>query len=383
MGSTGDFLMHELPAPGRTRLQKLIARGFADPTQEEQQVRIIDDHRPAASGRYKVGVFLPTMTKRALVEDMDEYLSGLAREILIAAEQQPIEPHLFVAMQYGADGPEAGAKAVEHILARLRSAFADRAAGIGLVGMTLRGPGKVVSINEMTAAAAARRIEAAVLIDDDVGFSEGCFSSLVGAYLDAPRPVAIGARKIGRAFDTRPSALLHKLKGFTQPAENYPHACCMIVSMEVISPRIPEIYSSDDGFICFRLLDAAAPDPLGQLRLTAQGHCFHWVGGRNTGEITSRIRRMLLHHHLFLSHAAPANARYYLGSILFFGMWPWVPFDRSKGLRRGIIKCVLKYLYALWFAKIGLELIVRAMRKRPLRDINWGGQGSTGSAKPA
>jgi len=375
--------MHALPAPGRGILQKLVARGFADPPQEAQHVRTVHDDPPPASGRRKVGVFLPTMTKRLLSQDLDGYLAGLASEIVLAALDQPIELHLFVAMQYGSDGAEAGEAALDTVLAGLATAFAECGRGIGLVGIILKGPGKVVSINEMTALAAARGIEAVLLIDDDVGFSERCFSRVIAAWLDAPDPTAIGARKIGKAFDSRPSVLLHKLKGFTQPAENYPHACCMIVSIEVISPKIPEIYSSDDGFICFRLLDASAPDPLGRLALIDDGYCYHMVGGRDTGEITSRIRRMLLHHHLFLSHAEPANARYYLSKILFFGMWPWVPFDSSKGLGRGAVKCLLKHIYALWFAKIGVELILRGFGKRPLREINWGGAGSEQRPKAA
>lgn len=375
--------MHDLPARDRSTLQKLIGRGFAEPPTGDQQVRRIRDFEPAPSGLPKVAIFLPTMTRRILAEDMDSYLAGLAREARLVAEAGRAEVHLFVAMQYVADGEAAGEQALGSVLAALDSGFGAAAGRIGLVGLTLLGPGKVESINAMTILASGRGIEAVLLIDDDVGFSEGCFRGLVDSYLAAERPVAIGARKIGRPFETRSSALLHRLKSFTQPAENYPHACCMIVSIDVIAPEIPPIYSSDDGYICFRLLEPGAANPLCRLGLIEGAFCYHWVGGRDAGEITSRIRRMLLHHHLFLSHAEPAQARYYLGSILFFGLWPWVRFDASKGVGNGAIKCLLKYVYAVWFAKIGLELIVRGMARRPLREIRWGGIGFRKQAEQA
>lgn len=373
--------MKDLPARDRSALQTLIGRGFAPPPDAKHSFKLMRDSRPEPSRLPKVAIFLPTMVGCALSADMDEYLTGLAAQIVTAAQERAIELHLIVAMQYGREGAAAGERALETVLRTLEASLAAAGGKVGLAAMTLNGPGKVVSINAMTGLALARGIEAVLLIDDDVAFSDGCFSRMLGAYLAASRPIAIGARKIGRPFDTRASAILHTLKSFTQPAENYPHACCMIVSIEVISPEIPPIYSSDDGYICFRLLAPAEADPLCRLVLIDDAYCHHWVGGRDAGEISSRIRRMLLHHHLFLSHSEPAQARYYLRTILFFGLWPWVGFDSSKGLGHGVVKCLLKHVYAIWFAKIGLELVVRGVVGWPLREISWGGVDRSAAAE--
>ena len=365
--------MHDLPACGRTFLQLAIARGFADPEDAAQRPRLLCDRLPPSRAAARIAVYLPTMAGRVRSGDMPAFLTDLAREIVTATREQPIECDLYIALQHVGDDAAGAMDCLETVVAALEAQLGDEPDRIGLTAMTLPGPGKVISINAMTRLAAGRGTAAVLLIDDDVSFSPGCFSRLVGAYLGSKQPIALGARKIGQPFETRSSAILHRLKGFTQPAENYPHACCMIVSMEVITPEIPRIYSSDDGYICFRLLDAADANPLHRLVLIDEAYCYHRVGGRDAGEIFSRIRRMLLHHHLFLSHAAPSNSRHYLGSILFFGMWPFVPFDATKGVRRGLIKCALKYVYAAWFAKIGLELILRGLRNRPLREISWGG----------
>lgn len=375
--------MKDLPARDRSALQKSIGRGFAPPPVASQSFKLVSDHRPEPSRLPKVAIFLPTMVRCVLSGDIGDYLTGLAAQIVTAAQERAVELHLIVAMQFGGDGAAAGERALETVLGTLEARLAGAGGKVGLAAIALEGPGKVVSINAMTELALARGIEAVLLIDDDVGFNDGCFSRMLGAYLAAPRPIAIGARKIGRPFETRASAVLHTLKGFTQPAENYPHACCMIVSIEVISPEIPPIYSSDDGYICFRLLAPAEADPLRRLVMVDGAYCHHWVGGRDAGEISSRIRRMLLHHHLFLSHSEPAQARYYLRSMLFFGLWPWVAFDTSKGLGHGTIKCLLKHVYAIWFAKIGFELIVRGIVGRPLREISWGSVGRGAGAETA
>ena len=374
--------INQLPSANRTWLQKLIARGFAQPADMSQNIVLLreDEDRPASSGRQKIAVFLPTMISRFAAEEAQEFLNVLSREILFAVQEQAVDLHLFIAMQHHGESDTNGRAALEAILETLSKAFVGYGERIGVIALLLLGPGKVVSINAMTALALNRKIEAVLLIDDDVDFSEKCFSHLIRVYLASSSPVAIGARKIGQPFATSPSLILSKLKGFTQPAENYPHACCMIVSIEVIAPNIPLVYSSDDGYICFRLLRPNSAMPLERLQLIDDAYCYHWVGGRNVSEISSRLRRMLLHHHLFLSHIDPASARYYLSQLLFFGMWPWVSLDVTKGWRLGIIKCLLKYAYAIWFGKIGAELIVRGLGNRPLDQIKWGGLESTQSA---
>jgi hypothetical protein len=374
--------MNDLPSADRSWWQQLLARGFASPEDRLQDVIVLQDHRPASSDRKQIAIFLPTMLARFDLAGVGEFLDEIGREIRFAIEEADVDIHLYIAMQYGGGSEVKGRAAVEMMLQTLAQSLRGTPARVGMVALLLPGPGKIVSINAMTALASDRKVEAVVLIDDDVAFSAKCFSRLIQAYLASPAPVAIGARKIGQPFATSSSQILSRMKTFTQPAVNYPHACCMIVSIEVIAPEIPLIYSSDDGYVCFRLLQPWSAEPLERLRLLDHAYCYHQVGGRDAGEIFSRIRRMLLHHHLFLSHADRQSTGYYLSQLLFFGMWPLVPFDRANGWGRGIIKCLLKYAYAIWFGKIAIELIVRGFSNRPLSEISWGGMGSA-SKDPA
>lgn len=364
---TGYFV-----AERRTRIQRLVGNGFTAPPPVQAAGLAIADQPAGAPARPTVAVFLPTMTGRLREDTTEAFLRGLIGQARDAWRDTGQALHLFVAVQHGLHSEAEARAALDAALAILAEERGREPFELALTAMVLAGRGKVRSLNAMTGIAMERGIEAAILIDDDVGFSPGCFSRLIEAYAAAEKPVAIGARKIGEPFDTSASRLLHRIKAYTQPAENYPHACCMIVTLDVIAPEIPPIYSSDDGYICFRLLRPELPDPLERLRLQDGTLCNHMVGGRTGKVITSRLRRILLHHHLFLSHFEPEKARYYVRNMLLYGLWPLVAFDRSRGFRAGAIKCLLKYVYAAWFLKIGAELVVRGLVSRPLPDIHWG-----------
>lgn len=365
--------MQSLPATDRATLQKLISKGFSPPPHAIAACRIVRDDEQNEADLSRIAIFLPTMLDRLEEQESAEYLASLAAQLEAAARNQKVALSFYIALQHAGSRQDIAIAALEKAVGIIEAPLAAVSVSMPIVALVLDATGKVNSINEMTRLALTKDVEAVVLIDDDVSFSPNCFDRLIAAYLDRPSPCAIGARKLGRPLNTRASSILHKLKSFTQPAENYPHACCMIVSIEVISPRIPPIYSSDDGYICFRLLDVKnAKNPLHKLTLIDDAWCYHMVGGRNTVEIKSRIRRILLHHHLFLSHADPETSLYYSSQILFYGLWPWVPFDWSRGWRAGAIKCAIKYLYAIWFTKIAIELIMRGRSNRPMNQIKWG-----------
>jgi hypothetical protein len=82
---------------------------------------------------------------------------------------------------------------------------------------------------------------------------------------------------------------------------------------------------------------------------------------------------MLLNHHIFMADYDQRAAGFYFSEVLFFGLWPFARFDRSRGLKFGLAKWAIKLIYAAWFAAIGAELILRSVAGRPLSRVAWGG----------
>jgi hypothetical protein len=228
--------------------------------------------------------------------------------------------------------------------------------------------GKVKSINVALDLALELGVTGVLQVDDDVTFAPGTFERLHDAYVRAGRHLAVGASKVGVARSDATSRTLRWLKGRTRPAVNYPHACCLLVDPAILAPGIPPRYVSDDGYICFKLLDAESPDPFRRLRLVEGARCVHYVGGGRRQSVR-RIRRMLLNHHVYLADFPLDVSRFYFREILFPGLWPLA----SRPERFRALDWTLQFLYFLWFASVGLELAVRGLCGRPLREIAWAG----------
>ncbi len=314
------------------------------------------------------GVLCPTFVGRAPVAQQIETMSALAAQLRTCLADRPdVRIAFFVGMQWS-PGEESAAF---DRLARMADLVRDDPR-IVFVGVALRGRGKIRTLNATVQAAVKSNAVGLAWIDDDVYLEEGCLARLIDRFIEKGCRGAVGATKIPVAGKTRAARTLYVLKGITTPACNYPHACCILVDTRVIARGIPERYASDDGYVCFELLDPARPDPLELLELVAAARCWHVVGGP-AGQTRRRIRRMLTNHHVFLADYPRPVARYYIRHMLFYGLWPLAPFDAGRGVAFGLAKWGLKALYFCWFARVGAELLVRGAVNRPIREIAWGG----------
>ncbi|MFE7119383.1 hypothetical protein ACFU99_28615, partial [Streptomyces sp. NPDC057654] len=244
---------------------------------------------------------------------------------------------------------------------------------VPVAGLLLPGPGKIRTLN--AAFPLAVRLGAAGVgwVDDDVVMDPDCLERMADAFLAGGCRGAVGPHKIAHAGTHRVSRLLHRAKAVAAPATNYPHGCCVLVATDVVADGIPDRYDSDDGYLCFALLDPAHPDPLHDLRLLPEARLHYTVSDGPAGPTRRRVRRLLLCHHIHLADAPYPAARYYVHHMLFPGMWPLTGWDGSRGFRHGAANAAVKWLYFGWFLRTGAELYVRGLLDRPLRAVAWSG----------
>ena len=314
-------------------------------------------------------ILLSTVLTRVTNDRTLQLLADLPSQIESLRARRPTQPlYVFVALQWFGSRESDGMACLRGVVDRLGERLKD----ISISGLLLRGPGKRQSINATIPLAAAAGCDGLLLLDDDVMLEPHCLAYLLEAFTTQGRLGAVGARKVGHPKSHRASQWLHRMKNITQPATNYPHSCCMLVAMDVVRGGIPSRYGSDDGYVCFELLDPEAANPLHHLKLVPEAVCHHEVGGTWL-ETLSRLRRMLLNHHIFMADYDQRTAGFYFSEVLFFGLWPFARFDRSRGLKFGLAKWGIKLIYATWFAAIGAELILRSVAGRPLNRVAWGG----------
>jgi hypothetical protein len=310
----------------------------------------------------------PTYVSRAPLEQQRERLDALLVQLAeVIADHPDVPVVLFAGMQWSSAAEEAES------LGRLRQ-LVDRARarvpGLGVCGLSLPGPGKPRTLNAAVAVAELLGCAGVGWVDDDVTLETGCLSGLVRDFLKAGCRGAVGATKIPHVREFATSRLLSRAKAVAAPATNYPHGCCILAATDVVAGGMPGRYISDDGYVCFRLLDPSSPDPLAQLRLVTDALCHYYVAGP-AGETRRRIRRLLLNPLVDMADWPLPVVRHYFRHVLFGGMWPLTGFDSSRGVRHGLTKALVKWLYFAWFSAVGGELYLRGAFRRPLRRIEW------------
>ncbi|MFC8101692.1 hypothetical protein [Streptomyces sp. NPDC057363] len=364
-------------------LRGTMARGFRPPESWEVPVRHVLPGLPAdgtvraedaaavlrtPAGQPGIAFVVPTYVARTALERQREWFDALLDQAVTAARDHPRVPLvLFVGMQWSSAEEE------KESLRRLRVLLDDartRLPGLRVCGLSLPGPGKPRTLNGAIAVAGHLGCAGVGWADDDVVLEEGCLSRLVRDFLLAGCRGAVGATKIAHTHGYATSRLLSRAKAIAAPATNYPHGCCVLVATDVVADGLPGRYVSDDGYVCFRLLDPALPEPLAHLRLVPDARCHYYVAGP-AGETRRRIRRLLLNHLVDVADWPLPVVRHYFRHVLFGGMWPLTGFDSSRGARHGLKKALIKWLYFAWFAGIGTELYVRGLCGRPLRGIEW------------
>ncbi|GIF10091.1 hypothetical protein [Actinoplanes teichomyceticus] len=365
------------PAPLR-HLRRWISRGYQPGTAWRRPVEYVHADGSVAArlatwppqppaGVPSLAFVLPTHLRRYSASRHQAWLRELLAQLAEAAEAVPgARITVLVGMQWmrREDRDEAVARL------RLLAGVAGQQSAVHFVGLSLPGPGKVSTLNAGIAVAEAQGLTAVGWLDDDIRLEPGCLANLVRDFAGHGCRGAVGATKVPHARPYATSRLLHRLKAITATATNYPHGCCLLVELPVVSGGIPDRYVCDDGYVCFRLLDPDAADPLHRLRLVPDARCHYEVAGP-AGQSGRRIRRLLLNHVIYLADWSYPVARYYFRDILFPGMWPLTGFDASAGRSHGVAKSAITWVYFGWFARTAAELYLRGLVRRPLREVRW------------
>lgn len=358
-------------------LRKWIARGYIPTTTWISSVEYFFDDllegadlsswaNPwLAEGMTCIGLVAPMHVEGGSLVDQERHIANLLdrlEEVRLASPRVVLV--FFVGMQWLVDGQR------KEAATRLR-ALVHSASGrdnIHTVGLLLRGPAKVRTLNAAILAAETLRLTGLAWVDDDVLLEPNCIERMVVSFLERGCCGAVGATKIPHAREYITSKALHRAKEIAAPATSYPHGCCILVATDVVAGGIPDRYTSDDGYVCFQLLDPTLDDPLRYLYLVPDARCHYHVAGP-AGQTRRRIRRLLLNHHIYLADWPISVSRYYFRQILFNGMWPLAGWDGSDGFSFGVKKAAIKWLYFCWFAGVGAELYIRGVFRRPLSQV--------------
>lgn len=356
----------------------IVARGYQPLPSPPPEARylLLQDGKPAWSSVDSaitslrnslaggVVALCPTYVNRLNGELFDDLVERMWQQVL---EVEAAHPELPLALMIGL---QHGSAQETEAVRRLEAAAAKNPCrSARFIGLRLETTGKVRTHNAAIALTRALGLRCMGWVDDDVLLEPGCLATLVDRFLRKGRG-AVGAVKKPVPGEHWSARLLYKVKRYTNPAANYPHACCEVISMDVLARGIPPRYVSDDGFVCFELLDPTLPNPLDALELVEEARCSHVVGGDTSSATLARIRRMLLNHHIFLADY-PSKARYYRRNMLFYGFWPFGTMDSESPLVFATAKWLLKSIYFAWFWRVGLELFVRGLVRRPLRSVGW------------
>lgn len=334
-----------------------IARGYRTPPASRVEPFWAVEPPPRGALRERVFAFCPTYVNARNEESVRVTVGEMVRQT--ATTTGEAAAIVIVGMQHG---PGERGEAVR----RLGLLAADAAhAGVAFAAFALECFGKVKSVNVAIDVALQHDAAGILQVDDDIALESDCLAWLVHAFRARGGSGVVGAAKIGISRRSRASAVLRWLKSQTKPACNYPHACCMLYNPRAVALGIPRRYVSDDGYFCFSFLRPDWPDPLALLRIVEDARCLHFVGGPPLQSLR-RIRRLLLNHHILMADFPPAVSRYYLRHILFPGFWP---VGISQGLRPH--RWLLQAAYYAMFMAVGLELALRGLLQRPLREVAW------------
>lgn len=319
------------------------------------------------NGATAIGALTPTYVGRASYEEQSAAIEHVLDQMADVRRAFPaLRLVYFLGMQWSNERELAEARARLRLAGDLASGYQ----GIEFVGLCLPGPGKLRTLNAAIALAGEMRLTGLMWIDDDIRMDPHCLVRLTARFVEKQGRGAVGATKIPRTGTTATSRFVRRAKGVTGSAMNFPHGCCMLVETAVLAGGIPHRYPSDDVYVCFRLLAPRAQNPLEHLELVPDARCSYTSGGRFVPTI-AKVHRILLNQHVYLADWPKETARCYFQHVLFSGLWPLASWDGTRGLRVGITKLLLQWLYFVFFLLAGAELILRGFLRMPLRRVGW------------
>lgn len=360
-------------------IRRAIARGYCPYEQPAVVVTFWDGaespvdrdrliERMVPSCRGGIGLVLPTFTSRMSRHEATQTVEALLAQLQEASARMPGLPLLFIVGLQWDEGQES--ETFDRLVA-----FAKQARGtsfVSFIGCALPRGSKVQTLNVAFQLARDLDLLAIGWVDDDVHLESECLALMFQRFLEKRRG-ALGAAKVPHARRHVASRLLKWAKDNARTSGRaYPHGCCMIVDMAVAARGIPSRYVCDDDYVCFTLLQPDNADPLANLEIVRGALCHHTVGGP-AREIWPRLRRSLITSHVLQADFTGPVARYYFGSMQFFGLWPLTTFDLTRGFGRGTLKLVVKWIYFALYCVVGMELALRGLVGFPYRQIPWHG----------
>lgn len=244
------------------------------------------------------------------------------------------------------------------------------AEGVDVIELVVFGSGKVLALNRVVSMLGGV-VTYFGWVDDDVELHPECISMMLNELRTMPTPAAVGARKMPHSSADRISQVLKRAKAVVPSAMNYPHGCAMMVTFDVIEKGIPTKYDSDDGWVCFQLLDPYQGDPLWRMKLVPGARVTYTVGGRFRPTVL-RLRRQRIGQILLAADADPAKASAYFKNCFLEGMH-FVP--KSSGPTRVRLEQVIySWIHTVLSFAVLMELLARGIIGRPLTHINWGSE---------
>jgi hypothetical protein len=364
-----DATIH--PAATDRPVASLIRRGFA-PHEDNGSCFAVLDADDLGLGEHagnRIFLLLPTYVARS-TWDVQE---GVIKDFLgQASALRDAEPSLsvvpIIAMQWmGNERPEAERRL------RQASSIAIDDFGLKAVCFSLQSRRKLASLNRAIELAAPHAATAMFWTDDDVRLSPGALVKLWQEFELGGCQGAIGASKIGVPQEHWSSRFVASLKTSTKTAVSYPHGCAIMVDFAIVQNGFPAWAHCDDGFVCFELLNPDGMEPLAKLKLCENATCWYPSGAAGLLDNVKRIRRMQMNQALLMAIFPRKKSQYYFREIMFWGILPRYPGARSIQPSLSIRSRILKTFHLAVFCSVASELIIRAILRRPIAEVRWGG----------
>ncbi|WP_127842848.1 glycosyltransferase [Actinomyces wuliandei] len=350
----------------------MISRGVSDAPNHDRTARY------RASGGWRplaelaiggdVMMVLPTRPARLSPEALTDTARELSAQAVAAERAQGYQVALVVVIQYASSQER-----------RLAESHGDALLALDdqhITTVVASRAGKIAALNTAFRLAAPT-VRFVGWVDDDVELGQGTLTRLLQEIRRMPAPAAVGATKVPHRSPHRTSHALARAKGVMPSAMNYPHGCAMIVTADVIGRGIPERYASDDGWVCFQLLDPAADNALWRMRLVPVASVSYIVGGALSSTLR-RLRRQRIGQLLLMAEAPAPVSRCYLHHCLLNGV-SLLPITLREGRisTTTLERCLYSWVHVLSTLLLAGELALRGLLRLPLSGIGWGSPTTT------
>lgn len=355
---------------GTTLLRRVVSRGASNAPRHDGLSRYRAPGGWRSLAEFAIGsdvmLVLPTRPARLSAEALTDRVRGLSAQVIAAENAEKAQGRqvaLVVVIQYASNRERQLAESHGDALLALD----DR----HITTVVTSNAGKIAALNTAFRLAAST-VRFVGWVDDDVELGQDTLVRLLREIQHMPAPAAVGAVKVPYRSPHRTSHALARAKAVMPSAMNYPHGCAMIVTADVVRRGIPERYASDDGWVCFQLLDPAADDALWRLHLAPETSVNYVVGGGLRSTLR-RLRRQRIGQLLLMADAPPPVSHCYLHQCLLNGV-SLLPINLQEVRidAATLERCLYSWVHVLSTLLLAGELALRGLFRLPLSDIGWG-----------